>query len=899
MGEVYRARDTRLDRTVAIKVLPEHIASDPDLKQRFEREARTLASLSHPHICPVYDVGSQDRIDFMVMEHLEGETLAQRLAKGALPFDQALRTAIEIADALDKAHRKGIVHRDLKPGNIMLTRAGAKLLDFGLAKRSLVGLPGAVAPGDAPTVSSPLTGAGTIVGTFQYMAPEQLEGREADARTDIFAFGAVVYEMVTGRKAFEGKSQASLISAIMSSEPAPVSSLQALAPSALDQIVRTCLAKDPDERWQSTADLERQLKWIADGRSQVGTGAQAPVATPVRRTRTLAVAVASGLAGALVTAAALWSWGESAPAPLPTSARVSVVLPANGPVTIGGSPRRSLALSPDGTQLVYVGTNLEAPADQRGGRDQLYLRSVGTLVVRALPGTTGARNPFFSAGGQWVGFFTPAGELKKVSLAGGNPLTLVEGIDNAGNAFGVWTDDDIIIFAAPPGGLQRVTADGGEATALTLLDTAEGEASHIGPTLVPRSRAVLFAVRFRDARALRVEALLLDSGERRVVLDNAAAPLVSGGHLLFRRDDAILVAPFDTERLTVMGPSLPLIDEVRWDGPMSNPSPTPQVAVSRSGTLAYVPAGDTARTLGIVGRDGSFERLGPASDNIGLPQVSPDGRFVAFIVNRGSTGEVHVYDRVRGSTTKLTQAGSDTVFAWHPDSRSIAVVSRKDATGIYQKNLDGGERLLVTLPPNWALFRTPSWSPDGRLLAYAVQGGANHDIWVVTTGDKPVAQPLLNSPAAEYSPRFSPDGRWLAYSSNESGRNEIYVRRYPQGERFAVSTGGGNGPVWRPDGREVFFQGASDGAQKLMAVSVMSDGDALRLGKPVPLFDLRVQGPTGAMEQYAGSGNGGTGYDVLPDGRFVMTRGADPAGAREIVLVQHWFEELRRAAPAK
>jgi len=346
---------------------------------------------------------------------------------------------------------------------------------------------------------------------------------------------------------------------------------------------------------------------------------------------------------------------------------------------------------------------------------------------------------------------------------------------------------------------------------------------------------VLFSVRYSLLRNPRIDAVMLDSGERRVVVENADTPLVlSSGHLLFRRDEAILIAPFDAGRLTVTGPAVPLIDDVWRDSPFS-PYQVPQLAVSRSGTLAYVPAIDTASALGLVGRDGSFEWLGPPPNSFSLPRVSPNGQYVAFVVSRGQEGEVHVYDLVRGNTTKVTQDGSDAGLAWHPDSRSLALTSRKkDANGIFLKNLDGSERLLVARPDDMSVLRNASWSPDGTLLAYTAQAGLQHDIWVLTMGDKPTPKPLLNSAASEHSPKFSPDGRWLSYSSDESGRFEVYVRGYPKGERFAVSTGGGNGPVWRPDGREIFFQGPYEGVPKLMAVSVTSEGDSLRLAKPCP-----------------------------------------------------------------
>ena len=439
MGEVYRARDTRLDRTVAIKVLPEHVAADPDLKQRFEREAKTISSLNHPHICTLYDVGEHEGTAFLVMEYLEGDTLAQRLQKGALPLQQALQVAVEIADALDKAHRQGITHRDLKPGNIMLTKAGAKLLDFGLAKlkqtdQAAGGLTA------LPTQDAPLTQQGAILGTFQYMAPEQLEGQEADARTDIFAFGAVVYEMVTGKKAFEGKTQASLVTAIMASEPSSISTVQAMSPRALDEIIKTCLAKDTDERWQSAGDLRRQLTLVQGG-SQPSTAVPA-VAVPRRAPWRLATpSVVAGVAiGSLITGIAVWSMTRPGPRPV---ARAMVTPPASRPVILG-APDVNVAITPDGTRLVYRATIDSLP--------YLFVRPLAELEATPLGGLTARpRNPFISSDGNWVGFFDASGtELFKVSILGGPPITISTGPGGPPGGAS-WGADDTIIFATHAG----------------------------------------------------------------------------------------------------------------------------------------------------------------------------------------------------------------------------------------------------------------------------------------------------------------------------------------------------------------------------------------------------------------------------------------------------------------
>ena len=464
MGEVYKARDTRLDRTVAIKVLPEHVASDPDLKQRFEREAKTISSLNHPHICTLHDIGSQDGIDFLVMEYLEGDTLAQRLEKGALPLDQALTVAIEIADALDKAHRQGITHRDLKPGNIMLTKAGAKLLDFGLAKLK-VGYDGPVGV-SAPTVSAGLTGEGAILGTLQYMAPEQLEGKEADHRTDIFAFGALVYEMVTGKKAFAGESQASLISAILKDDPPAPSTRQPMTPRSLDRVIRRCLSKDPDERWQSTGDLRHELQWIATERVS-----DAPSGATLGRTGVPGVREWLGLTMAVVLAVAV-TW--LAVVMLRDSASPVTSLSLNLPDGYSLFSRSALALpmtiSPDDRRVVYS-------ASDGDGAVQLYVREMEAFDARPILETEGGYAPFFSPDGQWVGFVA-SGSLMKVPVAGGSVVTIAEAVVGAGFGGASWGPDDQIVFA-PTGssGLFRVPASGGIPEPLTTPDAEEGELS--------------------------------------------------------------------------------------------------------------------------------------------------------------------------------------------------------------------------------------------------------------------------------------------------------------------------------------------------------------------------------------------------------------------------------------
>ena len=475
MGEVYRARDTRLDRIVAVKILPDHLSDRAELRERFEREARTIASLNHSHICTLYDIGHQDGIDFLVMEYLEGETLAERLKKGPLPLDQVLHYAIEIADALDKAHRKGVTHRDLKPGNIMLTKSGSKLLDFGLAKLRQE----TAAPNNSlsklPTADAAITAQGTILGTLQYMAPEQLEGKEVDARTDIFTFGAVVYEMATGKKAFEGKSQASLIAKILETDPQPISALQPVTPPALDRVVRRCLAKDPENRWQTARDLELEMKSIQEGGSPAGLSMDRT--TPARRQWTkMLLWSAAVLAACAVVGLTVWHFRPVPPRPV---TRFTISLPAGQRLV--GLDTPAIALSPDGTRFAYI-------AAQGSGLPQLYLRAMASSDARPIPGTEGATDPFFSPDGQWLGFFT-GGKLKKVSVSGGAAVTLVDALSLQGAS---WGSQGMIAFGSEQAAvLLQVSDAGGTPQALTHLE--EGETDHDWPEFLPGDKTVLFA----------------------------------------------------------------------------------------------------------------------------------------------------------------------------------------------------------------------------------------------------------------------------------------------------------------------------------------------------------------------------------------------------------------------
>ena len=576
MGEVYKARDTRLDRTVAIKVLPEHVANDPDLKQRFEREAKTVAALNHPHICALYDIGQEGETDFLVMEYLDGATLAERLTKGPLPTDEVLRYATEIADALDKAHRQGIVHRDLKPANIMLTAAGTKLLDFGLAKLKPA-TEGAAGLTALPTQSAGLTVQGTILGTLQYIAPECLDGKEADARSDLFAFGAIVYEMVTGKKAFEGEGQASVIAAIMTADPPAMSTLQSMTPPALEHVVQTCLAKKPDDRCQTAGEVGRQLKWIVDGASQPVAAPQALGAAPaqLRVWQQPVPLVLVVIALVAITAVAVWSVMRPTPRPV---ARTLLTVAPDEPLYLSG-PDVNVAISTDGTHVVYTGA--------RGGQRLLYVRALDELEATPLTGLGNPNNPFLSPDGNWVGFFNGPSALQRVSIRGGPPVPITE-VDS-GSRGASWGANDTIIFATsdPGTGLWRVASGGGsEPELLTTPDPEQGELDRRWPVILPGGHAVLFTIvpRQRATENAQIAVLSLESGTYEVVLPGGShARYVPTGHLVYGVRGTLQAVGFDLDRLVVTTDPVPVVDTVNM-----KQSGAVNFGVAQNQSLVYV-----------------------------------------------------------------------------------------------------------------------------------------------------------------------------------------------------------------------------------------------------------------------------------------------------------------------
>ena len=893
MGEVYLAEDSRLDRKVALKILPEHLSDRAELRERFEREARAVSSLNHPHICTLHDIGEQDGIHFLVMEHLVGETLEARLAKGPLPLEQTLEYAIQIADALDKAHRQGVVHRDLKPGNIMLVKSGAKLLDFGLAKLQATDTPTNLSA--LPTEQTNLTAEGTILGTLQYMAPEQLEGKEADSRTDIFAFGAVVYEMATGKKAFEGKSQASLIAAILKDDPPAMSELQPMTTPLLDRVVKRCLAKVPDERWQTASDLTAELKWITEPAAVSPIG-QTLTGRPSRWRRTMTLGLVA-LAGATI-GVAIWSLMAPPVSPPARLKQLVISLPSTAPVAVE-TWRPAVALSPDGTRLVYVAN--------RGGKRQLYLRQIDRLEATPIPGTEGGLSPFFSPNGEAVGFFVGY-KLKQVSVSGGVSQTLafVPPVTRGAS----WGPDDTIIFAGEPDtGLSRISAIRNtlppdafsDVSAISLMgqilttpDSTEGEFSHRWPQFLPGGKAVLFTIdtggSFDEAR---IGVLSLETGKTKVLLEGGTgARYLPTGHIVFGRAGSLLAVPFDLERLERTGDPVTVVE-----GILMEPGGAAHFTFSDDGSLAYVPGGVLVpeRKLVWVNRQGEVEPLPAEPREYMSPSLSPDGRQVAVTIREGSNYDIWISDVARGSLTRLTShPREDLSPIWTPDSAQVTFMSEMSdpVPTLWWRPADGsGPQELLLERTTVGARRPTSWSPDGQTLAFTQLFRSetdSSDILMLPREGEQEPWAFLKTEFEESGAMFSPDGRWLAYESNETGRDEIYVQPFSatgSGGKLPVSVSGGTEPVWPRNSRDLFYRNGD----KMMAVAIETEPE-LSVGKPRLLFEGRFleAGPLHLRRS----------YDVSSDGqRFLMIQREQDLVPTEIVVILNWFEELKRLVP--
>jgi serine/threonine protein kinase/Tol biopolymer transport system component len=878
MGEVYRARDARLERTVAIKILPEHLSSRAELRARFEREARAASALNHPHICHLYDIGSQDGIAYLVMEYLEGESLADRLQKGALTPKQAMDFGIQIAEALAMAHRAGILHRDLKPGNVMLTVGGAKLLDFGLAKESptLSGVSGAAVSGMTPSTPTmtiaelssparPLTRQGTVVGTFQYMAPEVLQGAEADARSDIFSLGCVLYEMVTGRRAFEGKSQLSVLTGILEKDPEPVSQVQPTSPAALDYVVKTCLEKNPEERFQTAHDVKLQLQWIANGDLRVRGPQQAPA---YLRPRWLAIGVALVLGVAI-----LGAYLGLAPRAGPVVR--SFILPPSGTSFVTMAPSAAPpVISPDGNRLVFG-------ARDDKGKTSLYLRALNSVTPALLPGTEDASYPFWSPDSQEIAFFA-GGKLKKIAAGGGPPQVLCDATNGRG---GAWSKAGVIVFA--PGAtlsLFRVSADGGVPELATKLQTDRAENSHRWPYFLPDGQHFLFWA--RNSRGVQEHAVYvgtLGSLDAKLVMKSQSTAQYVPDYLLFMREQTLMAQRFNARSYETIGPQVPIAEDMAINAPTNRPI----FSASNNGTLVYQTGGAQGgwRLLWFT-RDGKQDSaltdLGAYSD----PAISPDGTRVAVGVLQGGTGDVWIFDLARKTKTRLTfGAGIQRYPVWTPDGKTIFYAS--NGRGLFQilsKAADGSGPEQVVIEGEEALQIPLSVSPDKHYLVYmrlSPDRKTGTDLWAVPlVGERkpfPIVQTVFDDREAE----ISPDGKWMAYQNNESGRSEVYVTAFPRaGAKWQASTNGGTNPRWRGNGKELYFL---DPADNVTAVDVNSDGDVARMGTPRILFHpAGIQVPQGP-------------YSVSADGkRFLINSGDIKEESRPLTLVQNWQSELKK-----
>ncbi len=864
MGEVYKARDTRLDRDVAVKVLSTHLSTSEEVRQRFEREAKTISKFSHPHICALYDVGREGETDYLVMEFLEGESLADRLGKGALPTEQILRYGTEIADALDKAHRQGIVHRDLKPGNVMLTKTGVKLLDFGLAKPLATAgarpISGASSLMTEAQASQPLTERGTVLGTFQYMAPEQLEGGEADARSDIFAFGAVLYEMATGRKAFSGKSQASLIGSILRDDPPSISEAAPMVPPALNRVVRTCLAKDPEDRFQTAHDVKLQLQWIQEGGSQAGL--PAPVVARRKNREKLAWAVAAVAIAAAAVAA--FGWARRAPKP-PRVVRFEIVTPPE--IVTLDAPR----ISPDGRTLAFNATDTT-------GKTQVWLRPLDALAAKPLPGTEGATRPFWSPDSKFLAFFSD-GKLKKIDIAGGPPQKIC---DAPSGSDGTWNAEGVILFdgrANDP--IQRVSASGGAPAIEVKADPALKIAETGWPEFLPDGKHYLYMAIAPKAEDSVYRVGLLGSKESKVLAP--AQTLVTyapPGYLLFVRDRTLVAQPFDVNAMKTTGEPVPLAEKIGTDV-----VGLARFSVSREGTLAYRTGEAGSRFLWVDRGGKELDTVGDPGESRN-PMLSPTGDRLAFNQDdpRTSTSHIWVRDLARGSNSRLSFGETnETAPVWSPDGKRIVYrVDRKGPADLVAKAADGTGEEEVLLKGEAFIIPT-DWSRDGRYILFNQVGkDTGTDLWVLPTfGDrKPIV--VLRTPFSEGNAVFSPDGRFIAYQSNESGRPEVYVRNFPgPGGKWQVSTAGGADAHWSADGKEITFRSPD---QKVMAAAVRTTGEAFEASVPKELFLGRFQ-PANVRNRYA----------VAPDGQkflLVAPLGRDAMAPTTVVL--NWWAGLEK-----
>ena len=852
-GEVYKARDKRLNRFVAIKVLLYSLSQNVELKTRFEREAQTLASLSHPHICPVFDVGRQDEIDYLVMEYIEGETLAEKLKNGRLPLDLALRLAIEIADALDKAHRQGIAHRDVKPSNIMLTKSGAKLLDFGLAKRGVESnISNSVS--QLPTDAG-LTAHGTILGTLQYMSPEQLEGQEADARSDIFGFGATLYEMVTGAKAFEGKSHVSLMAAILEHEPLSISSLVPLSPPLLERIIRKCLAKDPNDRWQAASDLIEALEWTR------GSAPTAPPpmtdAVPSQRWKTAAITAAT-LAAVVAILAALLFFRKASDAAL----WVALIPPAQN-----FSAVPTLALSPDGKRIIFSAPNA-------AGANALWVRSMDSADARELPGTAEGILPFWSPDGRSIGFFNFAdGKLERLDISGGAPQVLAPAANPRGGSWG--SDGTILFVPAPSSPIFKVPASGGTPSPWKPGDPMP--VSFEAPVFLPDGKHFLYWAFHAEPEKQGLYVGSLESPDVKRIPGVGSKGEYVNGYLFYCKGPDLFAQKFDVSKFELQGEARRIASDVGLNyGDVDNRAFT----IAAGGTLAVSSQSSLAASqLTWFDRSGKqLDRAGDPGSYFGVA-AAPDYKKV--IMERldpqsGASG-AWLLEFSTGITSKLKVINNTPVWA---GSDRIVYIAEDGSMQAIDINSGKNQTVLASSSDELSGAFLQSVSPDGRFLVWTKSSSGQSDPWIVPLDGSKKPARFLDTPSNEFRAEISPDGHWIAYVSNESGRDEVLVDSFPQpGQRKRVSSEGGAFPEWRQDGRELYYLAPSSGGHRKLMVVRVETGATFSASRPEFLFEPPALSDNPRRGQYVPFGNGD---------RFLMNVTVQETKPRTITLVLNW-----------
>jgi serine/threonine-protein kinase len=867
MGDVYRARDTKLNREVALKFLPEELVSDKSLLARFDREAKLLATLNHPSIATIHSIEEHDGKPFLVLELVEGESVHERLLKSTFLVRETMEICRQVASGLEAAHKKGIVHRDLKPANVMVSSDGrAKVLDFGIAKPLQYGQAAHVLS-EAPDATA-ITATDTLVGTGPYMSPEQIRDKPLDRRTDIWSFGCLMFEMLTGKRAFQRETLADTLSAILEREP-DWEALPKKTPVSVKLLLRRCLAKDPTQRLQHIGDARIEISDVITGpvESLTGKPDEAP-GLPLWQ-------VAAGLAAALVAGVVLGGlafWGLSPAPDVPAVNKFPIPLPANETLGVGGSS--SMALSADGQRLVYVA--------RRGANQRLFLRELDQFDPVPIDGTEGAESPFFSPDGQSIGFFAE-GELRRIGIVGGEADSLCSASDPRG---ATWGDDDAIYFSTASSGLWRVAASGGNPEELTSPDPALGEISHRWPQVLPGADAVILTVwAGSGSDETRIGVVSTEGGDVTPLLENASyGRYAASGHLVFERDDRLWAIPFQPGSSSASGTAVPVLDDLVVHGEVG----VAYFALSESGSIVFAPGGvlQSGPALAWVEPDGSVEPLPLDSRAFGYPRVSPDGRRLAATIVDGEQSDIYIADLERGgSFTRFTSEGQNTIPLWSPDSSRLVfarLVIDSDGLpqwGLFMQPTDQSEP-AQQLTSGASLLFPSSFSSDGNTLAYTQwDPEGTPDIHLLQMRSSPAQEPFLATPDDEYEAVFSPDGQWIAYVSNRTGQREVYVRGLgPTAGTYQISTDGGTEPEWSMDSGEIFYRSGN----RIMTVTVPR-APRLVAGTPRPLFD----GPYEEESLFAAN------YDYDPnENRFLMISNEQLVPARQLRMVLNWFEEL-------